>query len=125
MPTLSQRDTMLLTTSENQNAGISHLFIVLTSPNKDNKVLIINITSSGKFDEACIVTGRDHSFINKRSYVSYRYCEIMHIDKLEELTVSKYNPINEITLKRIIKGLYASKNSTQKNKSFYTNYINQ
>lgn len=114
---------MLLATPKNQNESTHHLFIVLTNTNEAKEVLIINITSSDKFDETCVLTNQDHSFINRKSYVSYRYCNIIHTDKLKELIVKTYETINQETLNRIIKGLYKSKYTKQKIKTFYTHSL--
>ncbi len=118
-----KRATILLATPKHQNDSTNHLFIVLTNPNKAKEVLIINITSSDKFDETCILTNKDHLFINRKSYASYRYCNIIHADKLKDLVIRTYEPINQETLDRIIKGLYKSRYTKQKVKTFYTNSL--
>lgn len=117
---LSKRATILLATPKNPNDNTNHLFIVLTNPNKSKEVLTINITSSDKFDKTCILTSKDHSFINRKSYVSYRYCHIFTVDKLQDLAIKTYEPIRQDTLDKIIKGLYRSKYTKQKIKNFYT-----
>lgn len=118
-----KRATILLATPKHQNDSINHLFVVLTNPNKAKEVLIINITSSDKFDETCILTNKDHSFISRKSYVSYRYSNIINADKLKDLVIKTYEPINQETLDRIVKGLYKSRHAKQKVKTFYTNFL--
>lgn len=118
-----KRATILLATPKYQNDSINHLFVVLTNPNKAKEVLIINITSSDKFDETCILTNKDHSFISRKSYVSYRYSNILNADKLKDLVIKTYEPINQETLDRIVKGLYKSRYTKQKVKTFYTNFL--
>lgn len=118
-----KRATILLATPKHQNDSINHLFVVLTNPNKAKEVLIINITSSDKFDETCILTNKDHSFISRKSYVSYRYSNIINADKLKDLVIKTYEPINQETLDRIVKGLYKSRYTKQKVKTFYTNFL--
>lgn len=118
-----KRATILLATPKHQNDSIKHLFVVLTNPNKAKEVLIINITSSDKFDETCILTNKDHSFISRKSYVSYRYSNIINADKLKDLVIKTYEPINQETLDRIVKGLYKSRYTKQKAKTFYTNSL--
>lgn len=115
---------MLLATPKKSDDTASHLFIVLTNANQNQEVLAINITSSDKFDPTCILTSKDHSFINRKSYVSYRYCHIFTVDKLKKLVIKTYEPIGQDILDRIIKGLYQSKYTKQKIKSFYTNSLN-
>lgn len=118
-----KRATILLATPKNPNDNSNHLFIILTNPNQNQEVLAINITSSDEFDKTCILTSKDHSFINRKSYVSYRYCNIFQVDKLKELLIKTYEPIGQETLNRIVKGLYKSKYTKQKIKSFYTNSL--
>ncbi|SMN02557.1 hypothetical protein SPONN_1302 [uncultured Candidatus Thioglobus sp.] len=118
-----QRATILLATPKHQNDSTNHLFIILTNANEAKEVLIINITSSDKFDETCILTSQDHSFINRKSYVSYRYCNIIHADKLKKLVIKTYEAISQDTLNKIIKGLYQSRYTKQKIKAFYTHSL--
>jgi hypothetical protein len=118
-----QRATVLLATPKNINDNTNHLFIVLTAPNELDEVLIINITSSDKFDQTCILTSKDHSFINRESYVSYRYCNIIKCEKLNELLIKSYEPVSQDVLDKIIRGLYKSKHTKQKIKNFYTKFI--
>jgi hypothetical protein len=116
-----KRATILLATPKQGN---EHLFIVLTNPNKAKEVLIINITSSDKFyDKSCVLEKGDHSFIKHKSYIAYRYCNIIHADKLKDLVIRTYEPINQETLDRIVKGLYKSRHTKQKVKTFYTNSL--
>lgn len=118
-----QRATVLVATPSNKNNNLNHFFIILTNPDTENRVLIINITSSDKSDETCILTEEDHSFINRKSYISYKNCNTIKVDRLSELVIQTYELIGKEVFDKIIKGLYKSKRTTQKVKFFYTNYL--
>ena len=97
---------------------------MLTNPNQDNDVLIVNISSlSNRCDETCTLNSSDHSFIKHKSYIAYKYSNITRVDKLETLIVKQYEPINIDIFNKICSGLLKSKHTPLKAKRFYTNYI--
>lgn len=52
--------------------GKKHLYFVINNPDKDEFILLVNMTERGNIsDESCILQPGEHSCINKESVINY------------------------------------------------------
>jgi len=85
-----------------------HLYFVITDPDQDNRVLIVNITSCKRkihYNNICILLAKEnhHSFITKDSFVHYRKAQ--EINFLMFLKLQKENKLilkNDISNKLLL-----------------------
>lgn len=74
-----KKTTFFVTKSIN-NRAISHLFIVISDPNPNDEVLVVNVSTlrnPAKADPACIVNAGEHSAIKDKSFIFYYFAEKM------------------------------------------------
>lgn len=108
----------------------NHLFVIITNPCKEGKVLIINFSTirSDKHDPACVVNKGDHVFIKHPSYVVYRYSKIVSANELSKKVKSgefiQHQPITDQLLARIQDGISSSFANLEIKKYFYENCDN-
>lgn len=118
------RATLLMATPKNGKDDLKHLFIVLTHPNQDNDVLIVNLSSLyNRCDKTCTLDNQDHAFIKHTSYIAYKYSTIININKLAPLVVKQYPPMGVAIFEQICNGVLKSKYTPLKAKKFYSDYI--
>lgn len=86
---LAKGDSLFL---KNPGTGVGHLYFILTEPNKDNRVLLVNITTHrfGK-DETCILNVGDHPFIRHKSVVEYSEAIEPKLTQIEKLLETGYS----------------------------------
>ncbi len=74
------------------NPGQRHLFALLINPvevsgyGKRPHVLMVcmcSIKDGVPFDDACILEVGDHPFVQHRSYIDYKFCEMRSADDIE------------------------------------------
>lgn len=113
--------TILLPTPKKDNPDLKHLFIIITKPNKDNKILTVNISSCNNYyyDSTCILAKNCHSFINKKSYIAYRHSKVFSVNELNKLSFKSLEPIKDSIFNRICLGLLKSKHTPFGIKEFY------
>jgi len=89
----------------------AHLWIVLTEPNEEGKVVIVNLTS-GVFDQSCILEPGDHPFVRHTSTIRYQKAMLCSHEKLEESvragSVRRREPVAMEIVKRIWRGALVS-----------------
>src|SRR5262249_24990074 len=99
-----------------RDRGRPHLFVVLTEPCPDGKILaapICKVPASGKHDGACPLKVGDHAFIEVDSYVAYAFAQQYMADVLDK-QISKNilrtdKPTSAALLARIRQGASASR----------------
>lgn len=96
-----------------------HLYVVLTEPkNYDGQqsqsclsVCICTIRK-GPYDNTCIIPAGAHPFIEKDSYIAYRYTRLdqaVHLEKCVQAgTFIPHDPVSPDLLTKIITGLHES-----------------
>ncbi len=118
--------TLLVATPKSGNQNLKHLFIILTNP-VNNEIITVNLsTCKTKFyDKSCILNKGDHPFIKHKSYIAYHHSKILTITKLKSMTIKQLQPVSDNVFQRIISGLLQSKQTPNKIKQFYIDFINQ
>jgi len=57
----------------NDNSGGEHLYFIISDPDSDNNVLVVNITEErDRSDKSCSLDVGDHPAIRKKSVVYYK-----------------------------------------------------
>lgn len=103
-----------------------HLWIVLTDPDRDNRVLIVSLTTlrEGQ-DQTVILNVGDHPFINRPSSVFYRQVEIVDSIKLEQAekagSIARRENCSPEVLRLIRDGVSASPHTVRLINNFYKN----
>lgn len=104
-----------------------HLWIVVTNPNKENHVLIVNLTTlkEGQ-DQTVILNLGDHPFISRPSSVFYREAEVADNSKLEQAeragAIAKREDCRPEVIKLVRDGVNASPHARRAIKAFFNNY---
>jgi hypothetical protein len=98
---------------------IPHLWIVVTDPNQDREVVIVNITSYKAISDNTVVLKKgDHPFIVHDSTVEYMDARIVLVQRLEEAirgaAAIRKQPCPPETLAKIQKGILKSPHAARK-----------
>jgi hypothetical protein len=103
-----------------------HLYFVVSDPDVDNNVLVVNMTTLrnlGRADKACILNIGDHPEIKHQSFIVYRKAIEVSMPKIVERVFSKeYNMAERLsgeTLKKIQEGAKKSKFLPAKFKKYF------
>lgn len=49
-----------------------HLYFVITEPDENNRVLLVNMTDTGNIsDRSCVIEPKDHKAVSKKSAIHY------------------------------------------------------
>ena len=104
-----------------------HLFIVLSDPVTDEKVVLLVSISSVKpdrwNDDSCLLYPGDHPFIKKNSFVDYSSARIEPGDKLlrgvKAGKLIPQDPVSDDVFERICAGVMASKRTPRNIKQFF------
>lgn len=117
--------TLLVATPKPKNQDLKHLFIILTKP-VDGVIITVNLsTCKTKFyDKSCILEKGEHSFIKHKSYIAYNRSEILKVTQLKNITIRQLEQVSDDIFNRITSGLLKSKQTPNKIKKFFINYIN-
>jgi len=104
-----------------------HLWIVITAPNSENQVLIVNLTSFKAWQDQTVILNRgEHPFITQQSCVFYREAQIVDNSKLDEAekkqAIVKREPCSERLIALIRDGLPASPHTKRSVKRFFDNF---
>lgn len=118
--------TLLVATPKQGNQDLKHLFIILTTP-VDGVVITVNLSSCKTpfYDQSCILDKGDHSFIRHKGYIAYHRAEILKTTQLENMTIKQLEQVTDDVFSRIVGGLLKSKQTPNKVKKFFVDYINQ
>lgn len=123
-----RRATLLIPSGPSEDPEKKHLHIVLNDPfdnGKGDQVLIVSvcsIPSSNIYDPSCSLFPGEHPFINKQSYVAYRFCSLVNPALLEEkVAEGKFvaKPIlDEKFFKYVLDGVFDSTETALRFKKF-------
>ncbi len=118
--------TLLVATPKQGNQDLQHLFIILTAP-IDGTVITVNLSSCKTkfYDKSCVLEKGDHSFIKHKSYIAYHHSEILKITQLKNMSIRQLEQVTENVFNRITSGLLKSKQTPNKVKKLFVDYINQ
>lgn len=90
--------------------GDRHRYVVITKPNKDDRVVIVNFTSVASHKE-CVVLFQpkdDNALFDRWTTVAYKYARLANIRKLIEYRNNGYCCCHLGHIQRIIKGAFQS-----------------
>jgi len=109
-------------------AEVAHLWIVLTNPDPDGWILLVNVTTAYSHDKDHIdltvsLNPKEHPFITKPSYVFYREAMTKQVSELEAEEKAGRLKMHAACSNDLIKlarsGVCASKHSQKQIKRFY------
>jgi len=97
-----------------QESVLEHLWIVLTGPDVDGRVVIVNVTSRVHCaDDACLLDVGDHPFVSHESAIAYRLAKLVPNTQLDDWERRRYlqpRPgVSAELLERIQAGALASR----------------
>ncbi len=108
-----------------------HLWIVVTNPNPNGEVLLVNITTAysmdkDKVDTTVTLNSKDHQFVKDRSYVYYRAAMTKYVSDLEAEEKAgrlKTKPCCSPEILKLVRdGVSASPHCTRAIRKFYTDH---
>lgn len=92
-----------------------HLYFVISKPDVDNNILVVNMTTyedNGRADCSCVLDVGDHPRINRKSYIIYKRAIDVNITSIMTNIALKYAKIAEnLTSETLIKIQEGAKNS--------------
>ncbi len=121
-----RRATLLIPSGPADDQERMHLFILLTDPVTEEKLVLlcpINTLHTDRWhDPSCILDDTDHEFIQHNSFVNYAKARILAASKLDNGVKSNLFKakalVREEVYLRICKGLFVSKFTTPEVKTF-------
>lgn len=123
----AKRATVLIPSGTIGDPERMHLFILLTDPVTEQKLVLFVSLSSVKagvwHDQTCILEAGDHPFVTKKSWVDYRTTRIEEANKIlhgvhKGLLVPKGTMAQEVFL-RVCEGVIYSDHIKPKFREFY------
>lgn len=121
-----KRATLLIPSGPNNDPNRMHLFILLTDPITEEKLVLLcpisSISPNKWYDPSCILDSTDHEFIRHDSFVDYSKSRIVAASKLDKGVRNKSliakSLISEKVYLRICEGLFNSNFTTPEVKTF-------
>lgn len=95
------------------NAGGAHIWVIICDPDGNNRVAIVNFTTTvPNCDNACVVRRGEHQTISRDSIVFYSDARLVDKSKLDEAVargdLQQTPPVQQALLKRIQLGALES-----------------
>lgn len=122
---VNRGDTYLIDYPSNPN---EHLFVIISNVDlQTNSFVIVGVESASnkRSENLVFLFPGEHPFIKRKTSVAYRFASIMGIAKLESLInqglAVPNEPMNDILLTRIEKGLFKSTKVDDSVKEFFSN----
>jgi len=116
-------DSFLIVNPKN---NIPHLYVVISKPNNNNQILMVNVTKYKTWkDNSCILIPNDHPFIKQKSVINYSDAIEARSDILEQLAncgrpdVRKERPFNKNIVTKIQDGAKKSNSLPKKFHSYF------
>jgi len=127
MPYVPQRGaTLLIPSGTPKNQDQFHLHIILTDACKDNRRLLVNITtvySGAHYDRTCVIEPGEHDFVIDPSYVVYRRAKTSHMKHLticvDGWVFRPHDPVSSELFNRICGGVEASSFTPRDMKGYF------
>src|SRR4030066_847539 len=83
--------------------GGRHRYVILTNPNSDGKVVIVNFTDSGNVESPVIFNPKDDKMLfSKRTAVYYAYAKLFPAAKLKKSKIEGWGFCQLNHIKRIV-----------------------
>ncbi|MFA5309467.1 MAG: hypothetical protein WC370_08310 [Dehalococcoidales bacterium] len=92
--------------------GGRHRYVILTNPNSDGKVVLVNFTDSSNVDSPVIFGPRDDKLLfSKRTGIYYAYAQLVPANKLKISKIEGWEFCQLNNVKRIIIGAFKSQHT--------------
>jgi len=68
------------------NIAMFHLFIVISDPDTDGSVLVVNastLRNPRRDDSSCVLEPGDHPAISRKSFIAYYFAEVIKTSTIE------------------------------------------
>lgn len=108
---------------------IPHLYFVLSDPNKDNEVLVVNMSSVhdiNRVDQSCILEVGEHEKITNRSFMFYGKAKAMKVKEILEGCmmgiIENQKEVSDVLLQRMQIGAKKSPFLPEGLKKFFNNF---
>lgn len=107
MPIQIKSTVLLKNPSAPQNPP--HLYFVITEPDDEGKVLLVNITENEEDrDQSCVLQPKEHPYIRKESVVNYREAILSDVQKIDiAISMRVATPdvdMSDVLLNKMIQG---------------------
>jgi hypothetical protein len=94
------------------DAGGGHRYVILTNPNSEGKVIIVNFTDVKNVHLLPVFTPRDDSHLfTKHSSVNYAFAQLVVRDRLIANKVDRWGFCNLSIIRKIIVGAFQSQHT--------------
>ncbi len=89
-----------------------HRYVILTNPNNDGKVVLVNFTDSMNVDSPVIFNPKDDKILfSKRTGIHYAYARLFPVAKLKESKIIGWEFCQLNHIKRIVIGAFQSQHA--------------
>ena len=95
--------------------GDRHRYIVITKPNKDSKVVLVNFTKATPYKE-CVVTfepKENEELFREATTVPYDYADLFSVSKVNKWGNNDYKRCGAYIVDKIVKGAFLSEFPSQ------------
>jgi hypothetical protein len=88
-----------------------HRWIILTKPNSDGHVVIVNFTDANNLACSVILTHKDNKALSLRTTINCEKAALVLESKLKLLKVKDYVYFNELLVAKIVKGVIENRHT--------------
>lgn len=128
----TRRATVLVPSGTAQQPNLKHLFILVTEPDGEPKVVIMVSISSVRpgahLDPTCLLYSGDHPFVSRDSFVAYRTAQFIETDRLmrgvKKGVLIPKDPMESSIFARICQGVLDSRFTPGEIKIAYSQTVN-
>lgn len=121
--------TLSMPSGPAHDPAVPHLFICLTDPVGDDKLVLMVCVTSVKdgvpYDESCILEYQEHDSITHKSWVFYRAAKITSLEKImngiAKGVFRPREPVSDEVFEKIEQGLKMSPFTSPRNLNFFCN----
>lgn len=123
-PIFGKASTFLIPSGPYHDPTRLHLHVVCTDACKDNKYLIVSVSTkyNDKCDQTCVLQPHEHAWLKHESFVFYRNASIIDAETIRKgLAVQVFvqkGDLNGQTLLRITNGICRSPQTPRKIKTY-------
>jgi hypothetical protein len=94
------------------DTGGRHRYVILTKPNSDNQVVLVNFTDSQNIDSPVTFSPKDDkNLFTIRTGIYYAYSQLVSVTKLKKLTITGWEFCQLNHIKRIVIGAFQSQHT--------------
>lgn len=97
------------------------MHIVCTNESADGTHLVVPVTTrkSEKQDHTCVLTSRNHEFIQHKSLVEYRSAEFLSTEELNQQIIRRYKSATSHLIGLVCDGILESRHTPPGIKKYY------